>query len=194
MIASIFGKIINKTDKYAVVEAGGIGYKVFSSENVLMELEVGKEARLHTHLHVREDAMDIYGFMNLEDKDFFEMLISVSGIGPKGALGVLAVAPIKMIKSAILAGDSSIMTKVSGIGSKTAAKIVLELKSKLKSSMPKEDIGAYLPEDIKKDMDVIDALVGLGYSQAMAREVLKDAPTDLSTEEKVRYCLKQAGS
>lgn len=193
MIALISGKIIQRTDKHVVVETGGIGYKVFSSENVLAELDIGKEIKLHTHLHIREDLMDLYGFLDREDKDFFEMLISISGIGPKGALGVLAIAPIKMIKSSILAGDSSIMTKVSGIGQKMAAKIVLELKSKLKSSMPEEDGKSYIPESIQKDMDVIDALVGLGYSQATAREALKNVPENLSIEEKIKYCLKRVG-
>jgi holliday junction DNA helicase RuvA len=191
MIYSITGKIIHKTAKFVVVENGGIGYKIFSSENILAGLDVGRDVNLYTHLHVREDILDLYGFLDSEDKDFFEMLISISGIGPKGALGILSVAPTKMLKSAILAGDSSIMTKVSGIGSKTAAKIVLELKSKLASSMSKEDQGAYLPEDVKKDMDVIDALVGLGYNQAKAREALKNAPVNFSTEEKIKHCLKQ---
>lgn len=193
MIYSILGKIINKMEKFVVVENNGIGYKIFSSESILAGLEVGQDINLYTYLNVREDVLDLYGFLSLEDKEFFEMLISVSGIGPKGALGILAVAPTRMLKSAILAGDSNVMTKVSGIGSKTAAKIVLELKSKLASSISKEDKESYLSEDVKKDIDVIDALVGLGYNQLKAREALKSAPTDLSTEDKIRYCLKQAG-
>lgn len=191
MIYSVSGKIANKTEKFVVLENRGIGYKIFSPENILDVLEIGQDAILYTYLHIREDIFDLYGFLNQEDKDFFEMLISVSGIGPKGALGILSVAPTRMLKSAILAEDSSIMTKVSGIGSKTAAKIVLELKSKIASSISKEDKESYLPEEIKSNMDVIDALIGLGYSQAKAREVLKDVPANLSTEEKIKHCLKR---
>ncbi|MEK7627538.1 MAG: Holliday junction branch migration protein RuvA, partial [Patescibacteria group bacterium] len=120
MISSISGKIIHKNDKFVVIENNGIGYKIFASENTLSELNTDNEAKIHTYLHVREGLMDLYGFLNSEDKEFFEMLISVSGIGPKGALNILAIAPVKMVKSAILAGDASILTKVSGIGQKTA--------------------------------------------------------------------------
>lgn len=193
MFASIFGKIIHKTDKAVVIENSGIGYKVFVSENVLAELEVDKEAKLYTHQYIREDMMDLYGFLNWTDMEFFEMLISISGIGPKGALGVLSVADIKTIKSAILAGDSSIMTKVSGIGQKMAAKIVLELKSKLKDVISKEDMMSYASEDYKKDMEVLDALIGLGYNRAKAREALKQVSGNLTTEEKVKECLRVLG-
>ena len=98
-----------------------------------------------------------------------------------------------MVKSAILAGDASILTKVSGIGQKTAAKIVLELKSKIKNTLSEEDIASYAGEDFKKNMDVLDVLVTLGYNQTQAREILKQIPTNLSTEEKIKQGLKLLG-
>lgn len=193
MISSIFGKIIHKTEKAVIIENNGIGYRVFCAENVLAELKLNQDVRLFTHLHVREDLLDLYGFLNRDDREFFEMLISISGIGPKSALGVLSVADVKIIKSAILAGDASILTKVSGIGQKTAAKIVLELKSKLADVMSREDIASYAGEDYKKDMEVLDALIGLGYNRAKAREALKQVKGSLTTEQKLKECLRALG-
>ena len=193
MIASILGKIIHKTEKFVIIENNDIGYKVFMAENTLSEFNIGDEIKIHTYLHIREDLMDLYGFLNSEDKDFFEMLISVSGIGPKGALNILTIAPVKMIKSAILAGDAGILTKVSGIGQKTAAKIVLELKSKIKNTLSEKDMASYAGEDFKKNMDVLDALTTLGYNQTQAREILKQIPAHLSAEDKIKQGLKLLG-
>lgn len=193
MIASIFGKIAYKSDKFVIIENGGIGWRVFCSENVLLGLNPDAETQLYTYLHVREGVMDLYGFLNREDREFFEMLISISGIGPKSALGILSIASTKMIKSAILADDVSILTKVSGIGQKTAAKIVLELKSKLQNTMSKDDMAEYAGKDYKKDMEVLDALVGLGYNRSRVREALKQVLGSLTTEEKVKECLRILG-
>lgn len=191
MISSVFGKIIDKTDKFVVIENNGIGWRVFCPENVLLGLKPDAETKLYTYLHVREGVMDLYGFLNREDREFFEMLISISGIGPKSALGILSIASTKMIKSAILADDVSILTKVSGIGQKTAAKIVLELKSKLQNTMSKDDMAEYAGKDYKKDMEVLDALVGLGYNRLNAREALKQVIGSLTTEEKVEEKVKK---
>ena len=121
MIGSIEGKIEYSTDKYVLVGVDGIGYKIYISVNTFKNLpEKGSKIKLFTHLHVREDIMDLYGFLNQEDLEFFELLISISGIGPKGALNILNVASVKNLKKAIANEESSILTKVSGIGKKIA--------------------------------------------------------------------------
>jgi len=132
MIGSLKGKIVLKTDKSLIIETGGVGYKVSVSPDVLSKTsKIGDEVFLFIHTHVREDALDLYGFLNLEDLNFFEMLLNVSGIGPRSALAILGVATIETLRRAIGTGDTSYLTKISGIGRKTAEKIVIELRDKI---------------------------------------------------------------
>jgi Holliday junction DNA helicase RuvA len=132
---------------------------------------------------VREDILDLYGFLDKKDLEFFEMLISISGIGPKGALNILSVASIETLKKAITNEESSILTKVSGIGQKTAEKIILELKSKVS--------GEYMDEKGGASGETIDALVSLGYRLQEAREALKKVPDDVKeVGAKIKYALK----
>ena len=156
-----------------------MGYKIFVSASVNKNLDNGKEARLWTHLHVREDAMELYGFLHQAELEFFEMLISISGIGPKSALGVLAMAPVDTLKRAISSGDTSYLTKVSGIGRKTAEKIILELKDKM--GFGKASLAG---EELKDDSDILDALISLGYSQKEAREMIQKIPQDIKGRDK----------
>lgn len=194
MVYFISGKIVHKTEKFVVVENNGIGYKVFATEDMLLGLKPDQDAKFYTYLYVREDALDLYGFLTREDLEFFEMLISVSGIGPKSAIGILSIASTRTIKSSILTDDAGIMTKVSGIGHKTAAKIILELKSKLQNAISKEDMDSYLKGDFKEDMEVLDALVGLGYSRGKVQEALRSVSLkNKSVEQKIKECLKILG-
>ncbi|HUT96120.1 MAG TPA: Holliday junction branch migration protein RuvA [Candidatus Paceibacterota bacterium] len=184
MIGSIEGKIEYSTDKYVLVGVDGIGYKIYISVNTFKNLpEKGSKIKLFTHLHVREDIMDLYGFLNQEDLEFFELLISISGIGPKGALNILNVASVKNLKKAIANEESSILTKVSGIGKKIAEKIILELKNKVG--------GEFIDEKFGTDSEAIDALVSLGYRLQEAREALKKVPEAIKeVGDKVRHALK----
>ena len=126
MISSLRGTILLKGEKFVIVEAGGIGFKVFGTAEMLRKIpESGGVVNLWTHEHIREDARELYGFLHFSELELFELLISISGIGPKGGLGVLAIAPVDTLKKAIAAGDTSYLTRVSGIGRKTAEKIVL---------------------------------------------------------------------
>ncbi|MBI2021013.1 Holliday junction branch migration protein RuvA [Candidatus Giovannonibacteria bacterium] len=176
MIGYLSGSIIFKGERFAVLDIGGVGYKVFLSAPSLKEISLKYEVKLWTHLHVKEDAMDLYGFLNRSELEFFESLISISGIGPKSALGALSIAPVDTIKKAISAGDTTYLTKVSGIGKKTAEKIILELKDKMGlSSIP--------PEELKEDSDILDALESLGYSQRESREMLKKIPANITGRE-----------
>lgn len=184
MIASLRGKITLKQDDFIILDVAGVGYKIVCPSFVLQSLKVKEESCLFTHLHVSQDRVALYGFLEHQELKFFEMLISISGIGPKAALGILALAPVKTLKEAIAGENLSLLTKVSGIGKKTAARIILELKSKLKG----EKLGP-AAEGLE---EAIEALVGLGYSISQARESLRKVPESAKTaEEKVREALKQ---
>lgn len=186
MIGSIKGKIIFKTDKFLIVETGGVGYKISVSPNALSKsFKINEEIFLWTYTHVREDALDLFGFLERKELEFFEMLISVSGIGPKSALVILSVASIEILKKAINADDISYLTKISGIGRKTAEKIVIELRDK---------IGKEKTEgSLQYELDALEALKSLGYTQSEAREALKKVSVDSDTNAKIREALKILG-
>lgn len=187
MIAHIRGTIITLNADSAVVDVGGIGYRVHIPLPVRAELAVGKEADFLTHLSVRENALDLYGFTDQSDLDFFELLISVSGVGPKTALGILSLAPAETLTSAIRAGDTSYLTKVSGIGKKSADRIVVELRDKLGALDEEAHAGS-------EDVDVLEALQSLGYKMRDAREALKRVDEKTTgTQARLKEALKILG-
>ena len=186
MIGSIRGKIILKTEKFLIVETGGVGYKINISPDTLAKIQkINGEVFFFIHTHVREDTLDLYGFLDREELEFFEMLINVSGIGPKGALAILVIDSIETLKKAIGTGDISYLTKISGIGKKTAEKIVIELRDK----MGEEKEGSSL----QGELDALEALKSLGYSQNEAREALKKVTRETNTNIKIREALKILG-
>lgn len=190
MISQLTGDIVFTGERYVVLEVGGVGYKVYVPPDTLRAAAKKKGGvRLWTHLAVREDAMDMYGFMERAELEFFELLIGVPGIGPRSALGIMSIAPVENIKKAVSSGDSSYLTKVSGIGRKTAEKIVLELRDKL---------GAWTETgspELKEEADVLEALQSLGYSQSEARDALKKVPREISgTGARVKEALKLLGN
>lgn len=189
MIGSIRGKIVLKTEKFLIVEAGGVGYKVAVSPDTLSKAsKTGEEIFLFIHTHVREDSLDLYGFLDYQELEFFEMLLNVSGIGPKGALAILGITTIDTLRRAIGSGDTSYLTKISGIGKKTAEKIVIELRDKLASGIS-ENSGTSL----QGELDTLEALKSLGYSQNEAREALKKVSPDADINTKIREALKILG-
>jgi Holliday junction DNA helicase RuvA len=186
MIGSLRGKVALKTEKFILVETCGVGYKVFVSPDILSKPhKKDEEVFLFVHTHVREDVLDLYGFLDQKELDFFEMLLGVSGIGPRSALAILGIASIETLRKAIGTGDTSYLTKISGIGRKTAEKIVIELRDKI----GEEKGGASL----QGELDALEALKSLGYSQNEAREALKKCPTDINTNAKIREALKILG-
>ena len=187
MIFSLSGTIQIETDKYIIIDVNDIGYKVHISGNTFKNLpKTGEKIKLYTHLYVRENILELYGFLTTEELEIFELLISVPGIGPKGALSVLTVVSIETLKRAIANEESTVLTKVSGIGSKMAQKIVLELKNKI----GKEFSG----EKIEPDNEVIDALISLGYKLKEAREAIKKIPDNIEgVENRIREALKLLG-
>lgn len=191
MISRLTGKIVHIDPKYTVLDVNGVGYKVFTTVDILTKIDKDKkEITLWTYLAVRENALDLYGFISLAELNFFELLITISGIGPKTALGILNVASVQSLETAIQTGDTSHIIKVSGIGKKVAEKIVLELKDKVEKV-------THSPESknaMKNDSDVLEALKSLGYSQNEARDALKEIPKEIvKTNEKIREALKVLG-
>jgi Holliday junction DNA helicase RuvA len=190
MIALLEGKIEFKGEKFILIVVNGVGYKVFVGSETLRKIpEKGGQVKLWTHQYVREDAVELYGFLNFAELEFFETLINVPGIGPKGGLGILGIAPLDILKKAIAAGDTSYLTRVSGIGKKTAEKIVLELKDKLAG----KGVTIEAPE-LTEEADALEALMQLGYSQREAREALANVPQEVkSVERRIREALKRLG-
>jgi len=188
MISYLNGTIKYKDGKSITIIVNNIGYKVFVTQSLLEKLKLEEQIELYTHLRHKEDAFDLFGFLKREELDFFEILITVSGVGPRSALGVLEVANLVDIKRAIIKGDPTLLKKVSGIGNKTAERIVVELKNKLET-LPK--LGDKIDLAIPGSEDVFDALVGLGYAERDVREVLKQVPVEVADmQEKVRIALK----
>ncbi|OGI69086.1 Holliday junction DNA helicase RuvA [Candidatus Nomurabacteria bacterium RIFCSPHIGHO2_01_FULL_42_16] len=189
MISRIEGKIVLKADKYIVVDVGGVGYKISVSPDTLAKLPKEGSVSLFTHLHVREDALELYGFKEPNELEFFEMLIGISGIGPKSAISIIGIAPIETLKKAIGSGDTSYLTKVSGIGKKMSEKIVLELRDKLSALGHRAEEG-----ELSGELDAVEALRSLGYSQNEARDALKQVSPDLSSvSDRVKQALKILG-
>jgi Holliday junction DNA helicase RuvA len=189
MIASIRGKITDIGNRYIVVEAGNIGYKVYVTDDTLHLIQLGKDVFLWTHLAVREDSQDLYGFMSKKERDFFGLLINISGIGPKTALNILSLVPDDALISAAKTGSIAHLVKVSGIGRKTAEKIVMELRDKLDAFESSSSDAGML-----SDSDTIEALKSLGYDIDDAREALKNIDKNISdTGDKVKAALKILG-
>ena len=185
MIASLSGTIRHKGLHHLVVDISGIGYKVFVTTDTALDRNNGDSVFLWTHLAVRETALDLFGFPEREELETFELLITISGIGPKTALGILNVASPSMLRQAVASEDTSYLTKVSGIGKKNAEKIVLELRDKL--AVSKDDKRT----DLRSEGDALEALVSLGYSEREARNALKQVPKKIEgAAERVKQALK----
>jgi Holliday junction DNA helicase RuvA len=190
MISHIRGTVIEIAEKYAVIDVTGLGYKAYCSVDTLAALRLETEASLYTYLAVREDALDLYGFPSSEEENFFELLISVSGIGPRSALGILSVTTVETLKKAIGTGDTSYLTKVSGIGRKTAEKVVLELRDKLRANVNIKESH----HELRAESDIIEALKALGYSQNEARDTLKQVSDEIiGTNARIKEALKILG-
>jgi Holliday junction DNA helicase RuvA len=186
MLYSVSGKLALKAEHFAVVTAGGLGIKLFASRETLKALPaVSASVTLFTHLYVREDALDLYGFSTPEELDFFEMLISVSGIGPKSALSILDIAPLGELSAAIKEGRPDLLTRASGVGRKTAERVIVELRSKVQSAR-----SGLVIEKMQTDADLVEALTSLGYRREEARAALaKVDPKVHGVEERLKAAL-----
>ena len=172
MIAHLRGKLLSKHPNQAVLEAGGVGYDVVISVPTFTELpEAGREVALHIHTHVREDALALYGFLRADEKRLFERLIAVSGIGPKLAITCLSGMPTDQMVAAIRGNDAALLTRIPGIGRKTAERMVLELRDKLEAFAATPSAPTATPVE----EDVLSALMNLGYARPTAERALAAA-------------------
>lgn len=188
MIAQLEGKIAGLKGNAAIVMVGGVGYEVFLSAYTLGKIAGQSQALFHIHTHVREDQLALYGFLREEELGMFELLISIAGIGPRVALSILSIADPKTIRTAIVNNDPSILTRVSGVGKKTAQRVIVELQNKV------ETVGLEDQESALAGQDALDALTALGYSVSQAREALKLVPADVQDVSlRVRYALRSLG-
>lgn len=190
MISYLEGEIIFRSDNFIILNSSGVGFKVF----VLPTLDrSGDRLALFTHLAVREDALTLFGFATYDELELFEILIGVTGIGPKAALGILSISNPATVKLAIAHEDASILTRVSGIGKKTAERVILELKNKFTLADIQSGEVDSTEQEILDAQDVIEALMGLGYGQNEVRQVLSKISPEKSLEEKIKSALKELG-
>jgi Holliday junction DNA helicase RuvA len=172
VIAHLRGKLLSKRPNQVVLEAGGVGYDVVISVPTFTELpEAGREVALHIHTHVREDALALYGFLRADEKRLFERLIAVSGIGPKLAITCLSGMPTDQMVAAIRGNDAALLTRIPGIGRKTAERMVLELRDKLEAFA----VTPSAPSATPVEEDVLSALMNLGYGRPAAERALSAA-------------------
>ncbi len=197
MIASIHGELLEVSEEGIVVEAAGVGYNIMVPGTVLSELpRVGQEVRIYTHLSVREDAMKLYGFLDREELEIFRLLIGVSGIGPKGALGILTALTVDELRIAVLTDDLKTIGKAPGIGKKTAQKLILELKDRMKlvdEQFLKTESSAAPAGSAETGRDeAIQALMALGYSSSEALHAIRSVELgpEATAEEWIRESLR----
>ncbi|MBE5957987.1 MAG: Holliday junction branch migration protein RuvA [Lachnospiraceae bacterium] len=193
MISYIKGELVNIKNDSIVVDNNGIGYNIFIPTSILASLpHCGSEVKIHTYFLVREDTQSLYGFLKPDDLEIFKLLISVSGIGPKGALAILSTLTPDELRFAILSDDSKAISKAPGVGSKTAQRCIIELKDKINIADTSDAsivIESGSADDSSVKNEAISALVALGYTQSEAYKVVSSVVTEDSTVEDV---LKQA--
>ena len=197
MFSYIKGILVEKAEGYAVVDVNGVGFKIFTSQNSLADSKcsTGQEVIFHTYLYIKEGIMDLYGFTEKQELELFLLLISVNGVGAKGAVSILSVAPCEKLCLAIVTDDTATIKKASGIGAKTAQRVCLELKDKIKNeSFVSEntdafsDSVAYVSGD--NTSEAISALVALGYTSAEAQKAVKNANPSDTVEDIIKLALK----
>jgi len=190
MISYLTGTIKFKTGSFLTLLVGGVGYKVYVPTNVIAETKLDEQLSFFIHTHVKEDALDLYGFPTQEDLTLFELFLGVSGVGPKTALSIFSNGKLPKIKEAIVKGDVDFFTSIPRLGKKNAQKIIIELRSKLGSLGEFDLIG----EGGKETKEIIDALKSFGFTLSEAKEALR-AVKDLegSTSDKIRQTLKYLG-
>lgn len=192
MIAYIEGTILSKTGTTLVVVVQGIGYRVFATPATILTAAIGDVIALYTHQYVREDALELYGFERSEEQAMFVTLIGVTGVGPKSALGILSTTVPEQLRNAVVTGDIAVLTKVSGIGRKTAERLLLELKDTFAAEERAVPTGVGFAVG---DGEVLEALERLGYRSADARAALEAVPKTLTDSvERLKAALKQLGA
>jgi len=183
MISYLKGKILEKGLTYIILENQGIGYKVFVTPEALTK-PIGDELALYTYHKISDDGQALFGLADFNTLQFFEMLITVSGVGPKVALAIISAAPVESVRQAIAAQDSGIFTRISGVGLKTAEKIIVELKNKVGPSGVSGGASS----------EIFDALLALGYNQREVRDVVNKIDNNQPQEQQLKQALQKLGN
>lgn len=194
MIGFLRGKVAGLKTDYCLLDVGGVGYRVFIPNNTRCKLTLNETAMLYTYMNVYQDGITLYGFYTEEEYDVFQLLIGVSGIGPKVALGILSAITVNALCKAIQNKQATLLTKLPGIGKKSAERLILELKDKLALAASDDEVLSLSMEgEVADDIlsEATAALTALGYSQAEITPVLKKAAKGKSTEEIVKLALKE---
>lgn len=190
MIGSLTGTVEHVGTDSVLLNVHGVGYRVFVLPAILAAANPGASLTVYTHVNVREDDLSLFGFRTMRELAFFQLLLQAPGVGPKTGLAVMAIADVDVLMRAIVSGDVSLLTQVSGIGKRTAERIVVELRTRLEKEQP-----ALAGKGGTAHADVVSALVNLGYSVAEAHTAVRALPPDLSTaEEGIRMALKAIGA
>jgi Holliday junction DNA helicase RuvA len=189
MIARLRGRAVANTPEGLVLDVGGVGYLVAATPAAVHKADGADEVSLHTYLHVREDALQLYGFADASERELFVHLLSVNGVGPKVALAIVSGSPAAELRRAIALEDSARFQAIPGIGKKTAERIVLELKGKLADGVPAP---AGAPDKGGPHLVAREALVELGWTLVEAEQALADTDPEAPPEERVRQALKRA--
>lgn len=191
LISFVKGTVADIGEDYLVVENDGLGYEIYMCGQDLGNVHIGEERKIHTFLYVREDILQLYGFFSRDDLSMFRLLIGVNGVGPKGALGILSGISADELRFAVLADDVKTISKAPGIGKKTAQKMILELKDKLKLedafemklAHQQEEAAAEAGELRDNRQEAVEALVALGYSSADALRAVRKVPEDVPADD-----------
>lgn len=189
MIASIQGKVIHKGSDYLVINLSGVGLQIYTPRETFELSDIGEIKFLHTQLIVREDSLTLFGFENEIEKDYFNLLLGVNGVGPRMALAIISTLSIDAINRAVASEMYDIFTRVPGVGKKTAQKIAIHLQGKITSDI--EFLGHKTPHH-EVDLEVMDALISLGYSVVEAQAAIQFIPKDTAenVEERLRVALQ----
>jgi Holliday junction DNA helicase RuvA len=190
MIGLLKGKVELLKRPFVIIDVNGVGYKVLVPETIYSKLSLGENVKIFTYTYVRDDALDLFGFLEAEDLGLFESLLTVSGVGPKTALNIFSFGERKDIVEAIIKGDVTFFTSVPRLGTKNAQKIIIELKNKMGSSVDLDLSG----KDLLENAEVVQALKNFGFSVSEAQKTVREIKqVGLTTEEKIRLALKNLG-
>ena len=191
MIAHVFGKVAEKFNGSLVIDVHGVGYEVSAATNDFDAVILDQEVKFYTYHHVREQSEELFGFSSLAAKKLFEMLITVQGVGPKAALAILSLGDAEQVRNAIANADSSFVQKASGVGKKTAERVVVDLSDKVGLPTHYGRTEAPLQTELNTSDEALEALMALGYTLADATKVLENVDVNLPTAQRVTEALKK---
>lgn len=191
MIATLTGKVAETGTGWLVLEAGGVGYQVFTTNDVLSKSRPTADVKLYVHDHIREQSRDLFGFLESSTKQLFEQLLGVKNVGPKAALAILDIGPAPAVRQAIASGDVKALTSAKGVGKRAAEQVIVELRDKV-GALASDGADAIIGRPGVDERDeAVQALISLGYSPQDAAMALAKVDKNLSTEEKVKQALKR---